>query len=245
MTILPDRLAPAVIVLFALLSKHGCVNSLVSKPHVEGSPGKRVAFTTFNTKHAAPLAVSRSIATRLQAVSPAVVWSAVGHVVGGATGAPIVAKAIHSWYNKIDLPPWTPPDRVFAPTWTVLYAAMGVAAGRVYQRAGPAFPITLWAFHYIMNLVWAPVFFGLKRLRLGLIINYFLLGSLAVIIPSFYQIDSLSGMLLIPYMAWVIFATALNGSVCKRNPTENGYNNAMLQSDLYKLQQEAAEYAGI
>jgi hypothetical protein len=76
-------------------------------------------------------------------------------------------------------------------------------------------------------------------------INYFLLGSLAVVIPTFYQIDSLAGMLILPYMAWLLFATALNGSICKQNPTENGYNNAMLQSDLYELQQQAAKYAGI
>ena len=75
--------------------------------------------------------------------------------------------------------------------------------------------------------------------------NITLWSSLGYIIPRFYQIDPLSGKLLLPYLVWLTFATALNWSICSRNPTEGGYNNAMFQSDLDRLQQQAAEYAGI
>lgn len=187
---------------------------------------------------------NRSTTTSLSAtISP--LGCAIGSVLGGTTGVPIVAKGINTWYRKIDLPPWTPPDRIFAPTWTILYAAMGVAAGRVYQRVGMSLPVILWVCHYLVNLSWAPVFFGRKRLRLGLALNFVLLASLGVIIPLFYQIDSPSGKLLLPYLAWLIFATALNASICKRNPTVDGYNNAMFQSDLASLQDQAASYAGV
>jgi len=237
----------ALVVLFALLGRYEYVNSLVSGPRVGSSPGGRVGFSeSIHKYHAAPFAVSatRSTSTSLHAVSP-VTWTAVGSVLGGTTGAPVVAKAINTWYKKIDLPPWTPPDRIFAPTWTLLYAAMGVAAGRVYQKVGATFPIVLFACHYLLNLCWAPVFFGRKRLRLGLVINFFLLATLGVVIPLFYQIDALSGKLLLPYLAWLTFATALNWSICSRNPTKDGYNNAKFQSDLAQLQDQAAEYAGV
>jgi translocator protein len=178
-------------------------------------------------------------------VSP-VAW-AVGHAVGGALGAPVVAKA-KVWYKRINLPPWTPPDFLFAPVWTMLYSAMGVAAARVYQNTQSlsSLPMVLWMIHYVvLNLSWAPVFFGMKRLRLGMILNTLMLATLLVIIPLFYQINKLSGLLLLPYLAWLSFATVLNSAICRRNPTKNGYNEAMLQADLVKLQKAAAAYAGV
>jgi tryptophan-rich sensory protein len=188
-----------------------------------------------------------STSTSLHASATATAaWSALAHVVGGVTGAPIVAQATKrgSWYRRIDLPKWTPPDRIFAPVWTFLYASMGVAAARVYHCTEiSSLPMVLWIGHYVLNLAWAPVFFGMKRLRLGMIINCALILSLAVIIPLFYQNDPLSGLLLVPYMIWVVFATVLNAAICKRNPTKKGYNEAMYQADLCQLQRKAAKYA--
>jgi tryptophan-rich sensory protein len=179
-------------------------------------------------------------------VSAPVAW-AVAHAVGGALGAPVVSKA-KGWYKRINLPPWTPPDFVFAPVWTMLYSAMGVAAARVYQNTQSlsSLPMVLWMIHYVvLNLSWAPVFFGMKRLRLGMILNSLMLATLLLIIPLFYQINQVSGLLLLPYLAWLSFATALNSAICRRNPTKNGYNEAMLQADLLTLQKAAAAYAGV
>lgn len=173
-----------------------------------------------STKAATP----RTKATRLYALPSPSVWWAVGHVVGGSSAAPIVAKATKSggWYrNKLDLPPWTPPDKIFAPVWTLLYSMMGVAASRVYSKVGGSLKsplLILWFIHYALNLIWAPIFFGLKCFKLGQAINFLLLSTLAIIIPSFYKMDQLSGFLLVPYLAWCIFATCLNGAICKRNP---------------------------
>jgi tryptophan-rich sensory protein len=171
------------------------------------------------------------------------------HVIGGASGAPIVAKATKpgGWYKKIDLPEWTPPDRLFAPVWTTLYACMGVSAARVAstQITPVSLPMVLWGVHMFLNLIWANVFFGMKRLRMGMWINSALVVTLAVIIPIFYQHNPVSAYLLLPYAAWLSFATFLNNSVCKRNPTIGGYNAAKLQSDLIQLQKDARIYAGI
>lgn len=236
----------AILFFFSLLSQQGHVHSFVLNPRAGNIPKRQAKVVTFDFPRSAPkasVAPSRTHSA-LSAVSP-VVWSAIGHVLGGTIGVPVVANGIKTWYKKVDLPPWTPPDRIFAPTWTLLYALMGMAAGRVYQKVGNTLPLFLWACHYLLNLSWAPVFFGRKRLRLGLFMNFALLSSLGVIIPRFYQIDPLSAKLLLPYSVWLTFATALNWSICSRNPTEGGYNNAMFQSDLDKLQQQAAEYAGV
>ena len=174
----------------------------------------------------------------------------VGHVVGGALAVPLVAGATRTWYRKIPLPSWTPPDRVFGPVWTALYAAMGVAVARVVQRQAvwKSTAVVLWMVHYALNLTWAPVFFGLKRLRLGLWINYLLVGTLvAGVLPLFAESNQLSALLLVPYAAWLIYATILNQAICRLNPVldARGYNEAKFQADLIQLQEEAATYAGI
>lgn len=208
------------------------------------------AFQPIATFASSPTRATRSKATpsssRLEA-SP-ITWAFL-HVLGGVSGAPIVAKATKKggWYRNIDLPEWTPPDRLFAPVWTTLYACMGVAAARVAstQTSPISLPMVLWGGHLFLNLIWANVFFGMKRLRMGMWINSALVVTLAVIIPMFYQHNPVSAYLLLPYAAWLSFATLLNNAICKRNPTIGGYNAAKLQSDLIELQQDARTYAGI
>jgi benzodiazapine receptor len=229
----------------------GDIGGTVNKHHkINESPSKQLITPT------APVASSprpsRS-SLSLQALSPTAttIALAVGHVLGGCSGTPIVVRATKTWYRKIDLPKWTPPNRVFAPVWTILYASMGVAVARVIHRlpvgtvALKSPVVALWIGHYLLNLTWAPVFFGRKRFRMGLAINYALLASLCAIVPQFAANNPVSGLLLLPYAVWLLYATALNRTVCKRNPTVKGYNEAMLQADLRILQQDAARYAGL
>jgi len=172
-----------------------------------------------------------------------VAWVA-GHLIGGNLAVPIVAKSIKTWYKKLDLPSWTPPDRVFAPVWTYLYSTMGWAAYQVFQKTSArSLPMKMWYIHFALNMSWAPVFFSMKKLRQGLWINLLLVGTLSATIPLFYKVNPTSGILLLPYLAWLTFATALNWSICNRNPTNQGYNSAMLQADLAELNKAAAIYA--
>eukprot|EP00308_Calcidiscus_leptoporus_P023087 CAMPEP_0119386504 /NCGR_PEP_ID=MMETSP1334-20130426/96286_1 /TAXON_ID=127549 /ORGANISM="Calcidiscus leptoporus, Strain RCC1130" /LENGTH=177 /DNA_ID=CAMNT_0007408017 /DNA_START=1 /DNA_END=534 /DNA_ORIENTATION=- len=161
---------------------------------------------------------------------------------GGTLGTPFVIGAIKTWYRKIRLPAWTPPDRVFAPTWTSLYAMMGLAAARVSARSGMASaPVVHFLAHLCVNLLWAPVFFGLQRLRLALYMNVALIASLAVLIMQFGAAEGgTTALLLCPYMAWLLFATVLNFRICTLNPTRQAYNNARWQADLARLQKRAA-----
>eukprot|EP00531_Pseudo-nitzschia_arenysensis_P004781 CAMPEP_0116122384 /NCGR_PEP_ID=MMETSP0329-20121206/4186_1 /TAXON_ID=697910 /ORGANISM="Pseudo-nitzschia arenysensis, Strain B593" /LENGTH=264 /DNA_ID=CAMNT_0003616229 /DNA_START=12 /DNA_END=806 /DNA_ORIENTATION=+ len=154
------------------------------------------------------------------------------------------------WYRKIDLPSWTPPDALFGPVWTFLYTCMGLAVSRIAKlssspwRQNPL--VLLWIGHFCLNMSWAPIFFGLQRFRLGLGISYLLIGSLAAIFPLFYAVDPTAAFLLVPYALWLSFATfGLNVSICKRNPTKNGYNEGMFQAQLIKLQEDAAARVGL
>lgn len=184
--------------------------------------------------------------TQLQMAIPSAAYWATSHVFGGALAAPMVMKASKSWYRQIDLPSWTPPDAIFGPVWTCLYSCMGLAAAKIYNtKPVSQLAMGLWGIHCILNLLWAPVFFGKQRLRLGFWLIALQLASLAVVVPIFYQIQPSAALLLTPYALWLTFATLLNKAICKRNPTSNGYNDAMLQADLLKLQQDAADYAGV
>ncbi|KAL1498935.1 hypothetical protein AB1Y20_013456 [Prymnesium parvum] len=192
------------------------------------------------TARAAPLRPAPSPCMSL----PTAAYLAAATVTGGALGTPFVVGAIRTWYRRIPLPGWTPPDRVFAPVWSSLYAAMGVATAIVGGARGFASPpVVHFAAHYAANLAWAPVFFGLRRLRLALALNLALCASLALLVAQYSRASAAAGLLLLPYLAWVLFATALNVAICRLNPTEGGYNNAMLQAELAQLQRRASAIA--
>jgi len=166
-------------------------------------------------------------------------------LLGGNMSTPLVARATKSWYTKIKRPSWLPPNWLFAPVWVLLYCSMGYSACRVYERSGFALPIKTAAVHYALNVMWAPIFFGMKRLRLGHGVNVALVATLLRVIMLFEGVHPPSAYLLLPYLAWVTFATALSWSICSLNPTEGGYNNAMMEADILELQREAAKKAGL
>ena len=110
-------------------------------------------------------------------------------------------------------------DRIFAPVWTTLYARTGCAAARVAAVAGALAPIELALAHYALNIAWAPIFFGLKYFKTALVVQLLLVASLVEIMRQFFAVSgALSAALLAPYLAWLVFATALNFELCRLNP---------------------------
>lgn len=223
-----------------------CVSLLLLCGHIPSSVSLVLPTRPFATT--IPQTTTTSSTTQLQLTpSSTLAWSVVGHVTGGALGTPFVVQSTKpgGWYRKISLPSWTPPDRVFAPVWTTLYTCMGIAVARILnlQQTAKKSSLILWACHFALNILWAPIFFGLQRLRLGLVVNGLLVGTLLSVMKLFFEMDPVSAYLLVPYLGWLLFATYLNYAVCKRNPTNQGYNNAMLEADIIKLQKQAAKYA--
>ena len=192
------------------------------------------------------LTTSSSAAVML---NPAVA-SAVGHVIGGNLAVPFVIHAVRTWYAKIPLPSWTPPNGVFAPIWICLYSSLGVAVARVATastKGWKSVPVILWAAHYLLlNLSWAPLFFGMAKLRAALVVNYAMVATLTPLFIMFAAVDRTASLLLLPYTGWLIFATILNQAICKLNPMDgNGYSNALFEADLANLQRKAAKFAGL
>ena len=145
-----------------------------------------------------------------------------GTVCAGASGAVFVVRNLEPWYAGLRKPSWSPPNNIFAPVWTTLYAMIGLAsaivfAGAPMSRAPKAFAV--FAVQAVLNLLWAPIFFGMHRLRLGFFVSLALLASAAFTAVEFRAASgTLPALLLLPYLCWLAFATALNLSLWRKNP---------------------------
>ncbi|MEM9970967.1 MAG: TspO/MBR family protein [Pseudomonadota bacterium] len=122
------------------------------------------------------------------------------------------------WYKSLDKPSWTPPDWLFPVAWTFLYIAMSVAAARVAPLEGAGYAMALYAAQLAFNTLWTPVFFGKRNMRGGMIVLAFLWTAVALTMFAFFALDTLAGVLFVPYLIWVSVAGALNYSVWQRNP---------------------------
>lgn len=123
-----------------------------------------------------------------------------------------------SWYQSLEKPSWTPPDRLFGPVWSVLYICIALAGWLVWRDSGGSvsFPLSLWTAQLALNGTWSWVFFGLQEVLLGLII----ISVLLVIILIFLlrSRNRAASLLFLPYVLWIAYATMLNLSIVRLNP---------------------------
>jgi tryptophan-rich sensory protein len=121
------------------------------------------------------------------------------------------------WYSELKKPVWTPPNWVFPVAWPILYLLMSYSGATLANLESAGSALALWALQISLNTLWTPVFFGLKNLKLGLIIIFLLLVSVAICTYVFWLYAWIAGLLFFPYLAWVVFAAALNAAVFKLN----------------------------
>lgn len=124
------------------------------------------------------------------------------------------------WYRALNKPSWTPPDWVFPVTWTTLYLCMAAAGARAAMQPDSAIAMALWSMQIAFNGLWTPVFFGLQNIRLGMAVLVALWISVLLTMLALLQVDTIAGLLFIPYLIWVSIAGALNASVWRLNPQE-------------------------
>jgi benzodiazapine receptor len=148
--------------------------------------------------------------------------SEVGKLVGsiaacegaGLIGAFFTTPSITTWYAALAKPSFTPPNWVFAPVWTSLYALMGVAVFLVWRRGltqpsvKPVF-ILFWV-QLVANLMWSIVFFGWHSILGGVILIICLWVLVLITMIKFFRLSRVAGGLLAPYLAWLSIASALN-----------------------------------
>jgi tryptophan-rich sensory protein len=144
---------------------------------------------------------------------------AVATLGGLATSA---GQGAGGWYGSADKPWFTPPGWLFGPVWTVLYAGMALAAWRLSRRreegvGGASTALRLWWLQLALNFLWTPLFFAGQLLWVALLDIVLLDAVLAVLVLRAWRVDRIAGWLLVPYLAWVLFATALNAGVAVLN----------------------------
>jgi tryptophan-rich sensory protein len=130
-----------------------------------------------------------------------------------------------AFYGQLVQPSWAPPSSVFGPVWTVLYALMGLAAWCVWRRVGRPGrqrALVLFLVQLVLNAAWSWQFFGwhLGGWAFADIVALWLL--LAATVVAFWRVHAIAGALLLPYLAWVSFAAALNWAVWQLNPVALG-----------------------
>lgn len=123
-----------------------------------------------------------------------------------------------AWYASLQKPSFNPPAWIFGPAWTLLYILMAVAAWRVFRVAGWGPAIGLWLIQLAVNASWSPLFFGMHRIDLALLTIIALDILVIATIAVFFRKDRIAGWLMLPYLAWIAFATTLNATIWQLNP---------------------------
>ena len=145
----------------------------------------------------------------------------VGCEVMGSLGSVFTAPAIPAWYSSLVKPNLNPPNWVFGPVWTTLFALMGVSAYLVWRKGWKKRQvkeaINVFVAQFVFNVFWSFLFFGLHSPLFGLFDIAVMWVLIVITIGKFYKVDNLAGLLLVPYLLWVSFATYLNFMVLVLN----------------------------
>jgi translocator protein len=141
-------------------------------------------------------------------------WLAGSFATAAIGGLASVRAAV--FYNELTQPAWAPPAWLFGPVWTILYLLMGVAAWLIWRKHG--FRGAATALQLCANALWTWLFFALRQGALSLVEIVVLWLLIAATIGAFWRLNRIAALLLVPYLAWVTFATALNYTLWRLNP---------------------------
>ena len=125
------------------------------------------------------------------------------------------------WYASLKKPPWNPPGWIFGPVWTALYTMMAAAAWMIWRQGGweeQRKPLLIFLVQLMLNALWTPLFFGLHQPGLALAEIVLLWLAIVATIMVFGPVSRTAMLLLVPYLAWVSFAAALNFTLWRLNP---------------------------
>lgn len=122
-------------------------------------------------------------------------------------------ETVSTWYPTLTKPSWTPPDWIFGPVWTCLYIMIAISGWLIYQAEySPkrTVALILYGSQLALNFIWSFLFFSLRNPALGLIDIILLCTLILLTIIKAWPVSRLASLLLIPYLAWVTYATTLN-----------------------------------
>lgn len=132
-----------------------------------------------------------------------------------------VSTSVIDWYPTLNKPSWNPPPWLFGPVWTILYVMMGIAAFLVWRKAGGlaamGAALVLFLLQLALNGLWSVIFFGLRSpgMAFGEVILFWFILVLTIV--AFFRRSRGAGLLMLPYLAWVSFASVLNFTIWQMN----------------------------
>ena len=122
-----------------------------------------------------------------------------------------------AWYQSLAKPPFNPPNWLFGPAWSILYVLIGIAGARTWLADRTGVAMKLWFAQMLLNYLWSPLFFGIEKPWIALVIIVALLVVILAFIGRRWRGDRAAAALFMPYAAWVAFATLLNASIVYLN----------------------------
>ncbi|MBC7187346.1 MAG: tryptophan-rich sensory protein [Calditrichaeota bacterium] len=135
-------------------------------------------------------------------------------LLAGVLGSVFTSSGVRTWYPTLNKPPFTPPGWLFGPVWTVLYILMGVAAALVWHKSlGVNTALAVFVVQLVLNVLWSLFFFGLRLPAVALVDIVLLWGAILATLVLFWRMQPAAGLLLVPYLLWVSFATVLNAAI--------------------------------
>lgn len=137
-----------------------------------------------------------------------------------AVGA-VASIQASSFYAELVQPSWAPPSWLFGPVWTLLYGMMAVSVWLIWRSEGfkaNRMAISWFFFQLLLNSLWSWLFFGWHLGAFSFVEIIFLWVAIVATIICFWRVRPVAGALLIPYLLWVSFASALNYAMWQLNP---------------------------
>ena len=140
----------------------------------------------------------------------------------GVIGSLATSPNIPTWYAALEKPAFTPPSWLFAPAWITLYLLMAIAAFLIWRKGlveeGVKSALVIFLVQLVLNALWSVVFFGLHSPLYGMVVILVLWIAILLTIIRFFRLSTAAGVLLLPYILWVSFASILNISIWVLNP---------------------------
>lgn len=142
-------------------------------------------------------------------------------LLAGFVGSIFTTPQIPTWYASLNKPSWNPPSFVFGPVWTTLFILMGIALYLVWHKASHSKSAIkaglFFIVHLLFNILWSLLFFGLQNPFYAFIEIILLWLMILMLMLWFFRLDKKAGILLLPYLLWVSFASYLNYTIWQLN----------------------------
>ena len=140
-----------------------------------------------------------------------------------------LGSADSPWFQSLVKPAIFPPPAWFGIVWSILYVMIGFSVAMIaaaWGARGRTAALTMFVIHFALNLGWSPLFFGAHQITWALVLLVGIVLTLLAVIALFWRVRRGAALLLLPYLAWVCFATVLNYEFLRLNPDADGVATA-------------------